>query len=193
VRERDRSHEVGKEGTTPLGPGENRTFLFKFHQRRRRQGEGQVIGRKVGLLWPQNQPKGLWIQKQNMVLVIQLSFVPHHLTVFPLQKFPGQGLNPRLSSNLSCSSDNTESLTHWATWELKVFSFSWSTNEYWPVVENHSKVTESYIIPLCRDDSLTLWLFLSSLCSNIGILLSLWPHATCMVLHISFLNCTLSF
>ena len=35
-----------------------------------------------------------------------------------MQKFPGQGLNARHSSNQSLSSENTGFLTHWATREL---------------------------------------------------------------------------
>ena len=35
-----------------------------------------------------------------------------------LWKLLSQGSNPRRSSNLSCCSENTESLTHWATREL---------------------------------------------------------------------------
>ena len=35
-----------------------------------------------------------------------------------MQKFPGQGSNPRHSSDPSHRSDNTRYLTHWATWEL---------------------------------------------------------------------------
>ena len=38
-------------------------------------------------------------------------------------KFPGQGLNPHQSSDLSHSSDNSWSLTHWATEELLIILY----------------------------------------------------------------------
>ena len=42
-----------------------------------------------------------------------------------MSKFLGQGSNLRHSSNLSHSSDNTGSLTHWATREVQTLSYSY--------------------------------------------------------------------
>ena len=36
-----------------------------------------------------------------------------------MYKFPGQDLKLRYGSDMNDSSDNTRSLTHWATWVLQ--------------------------------------------------------------------------
>ena len=45
--------------------------------------------------------------------------------IHTMQKFPGQGSNPCHNGDLSHSSDNAGSLTHWAIRELPVKLFDW--------------------------------------------------------------------
>ena len=76
-------------------------------------------------------------------------------------KFQGQGLNPCHSSDLSHSSDNVGSLTHWATRELPTFLLDISLWRYhlWLLTQYVKKGDCDLTYPLNRICSYLFFLF----------------------------------
>ena len=82
-----------------------------------------------------------------LLLFFYFYFWPPMKHVEGIWKFPAQELNPLHCSDLSCCSDNTGSLTHYATRELHVLHFvcfvaggkcTWNYRFLWERSKNHS-------------------------------------------------------
>ena len=64
------------------------------------------------------------LRLHESIFLLLLLLLPHLLLIFwrtcGMWKFPGQGSNPRHSSDIKCCGDNARSLTLWVTRELSV-------------------------------------------------------------------------